>query len=205
MRTLVLSLATVALVANLSRAGETPKTPAECCDVQTCGSSDCCGRCGSHCCCEKYCKIVCEMKEVKKHVWVVKCSEFCAPLPGCGRDCCGCGRCEACTAGESGQCDPACCDGVCKKCDPCAAEKDKCLVPPKCGKVRGKKTLEKKEIVRKVPSYKCVVVYCCPQCGAQSCGLEKAAETAAPTAAPAPSKTTQTAPLPPEPSELTAR
>jgi hypothetical protein len=64
--------------------------------------------------------------------------------------------------------------------------------------VREKKTLEKKEVVCKVPSYKCVVVYCCPQCG----GEEKAAPSAPPPAkpeapAPAPGRTTLEAPMPP--------
>ena len=203
--TLTITLAIGWLMANTTDATEAIKVPAACCEVQACGSPDCCGHCGCHCGCEKYCKLVCEMKEVKKTVWVVHCSDFCAPLPGCGRDCCGCGKCEACKAGKPCETEPACCDGSGKNCDPCASEKNKCLVPPKCGKVRGKKTLEKKEVVCKAPSYKCVVVYCCPNCGAQQCGAEKAPAPVSPPTAPAPGKTTQDAPLPPTLGELTAK
>ena len=196
---LTLTLAVGWLIANTVIAGEVCKAPPACGEVETCGSTNHCGRCGSACPCEKHCKVVCTTKEVKKTVWVVKCSEFCAPLPNCGLGK-NCGSCEACKAGESCGCELACVDGCNKKCDPCAVEANKCIVPPKCGKVREKKTLEKKEVVCKVPSYKCVVVYCCPQCGAQECGGENAPSAPAkPTASPAPepAKTTQSAPLPP--------
>jgi hypothetical protein len=195
---LSLSLAIAWLVANAAIAAEPCKAPAACTEVQTCGAADHCGCCGCNCCCEKHCKVVCEMKEVKKTVWVVKCEDFCAPLPNCGHGCRnGCEGCESCGT------EPECgCDGCGKHCDPCAVERNKCLVPPKCGKVRTRKTLEKKEVVCKVPSYKCVVVYSCPNCGAnQGCDEQKASPapvkpaTRAPT--PAPGKTTQDAPMPP--------
>jgi hypothetical protein len=201
MREFVLSFAVGWLVANAAMAGEACKTPAACTEVETCGSADHCGRCGHAGPCEKYCKVVCETKEVKKTVWAVHCSDFCAPLPNCGRHGCGCGRCEACEAGAN---EAAACQSDGKKCDPCASEKDKCIVPPKCGKVREKKTLEKKEITCKVPSYKCVVVYCCAHCGAEQCGDRSApaatpapVKPVAPPAAPVPGKTTQYAPQPP--------
>jgi hypothetical protein len=184
------------LIADTAIAEEACKAPAACAETRTCGSAAQCGRCGTHCGCEKYCRVVCEMKEVKKTVWVVKCSEFCTLMPNCGHD--GCCDCESCRARASSGSDRSC-GGECgKKCDPCAAENNKTFVPPKCGKVREKKTLEKKEIVCKVPSYKCVVVYCCPQCGEG----EKATPSTPPPAkpavpAPAPSKTTLEAPLPP--------
>jgi hypothetical protein len=181
------------LAAGTALAGDACKAPAACGEAQTCGSPNCCAHCGCCCACEKYCRVVCEMKEVKKTVWVVKCEEFCAPLPGCRRGCCegGDGR-EPCPA------EAACPNDCRKKCDPCASEENKCLVPPKCGKLREKKTLEKKEIVCKVPSYKCVVVYCCPHCGAdQECGSQQApppapaaAKPATPPPAPAPDKST---------------
>lgn len=198
MRTFLLSLAVGWLLADAAIAADACKTPAACTEVQTCGSPDQCGRCGHGGACEKYCRVVCEMKEVKKTVWVVKCEDFCAPLPNChhGQGC-GCG---ACNAEQTYTTDVGCDDGCGgKKCDPCAVEKNKCLVPPKCGKVREKKTLEKKEIVCKVPSYKCVVVYACSSCGVQECGSETAPAAPASPAAPAPmpSKTTQDAPLPP--------
>ena len=168
MRTLVLSLGLAWLIAHAAIAGEACKMPAACGEVETCGSPDHCGRCGCGCKCEKYCKVVCETKEVKKTVWAVHCSDFCAPLPSCCR--CGCG--EAC---ESGAADATCSQSCCEKCNPCASEENKRIVPPKCGKVREKKSLEKKEVVCKVPSYKCVVVYCCPHCGGQECDGTQAA------------------------------
>jgi hypothetical protein len=72
---------------------------------------------------------------------------------------------------------------------------------PNCGKVRTKKTLEKKEITCKIPSYKCVVVYVCPKCGSKcSEGAQPeppSPEAPAPPLAPAPApKTTITAPPP---------
>ncbi len=194
MRTLVLSLAINWFIAGAVVAAEACKAPAACGDVQTCGGANHCGCCGSCCPCEKYCKVVCETKEVKKHVWVVRCSDFCAPLPNCGKE--GCSACgDGCCGGDG--VEPASCDGCGTKCDPCASEKNKCIVPPKCGKVREKKTLEKKEITCKVPSYKCVVVYCCSRCGAQECGGGDKAPANPASPPSAPGKTTQDAPLPP--------
>ncbi len=202
MRTIALSLAVGWLIANMAIAGDECKTPAACQEVQTCGSPDHCGRCGRSGCCDKYCKVVCETKEIKKHVWVVKCEEYCTSLPGCKHGC-HCGQCDACNA--TGECtiESPKCEGCGKgKCDPCAAEKNKCIVPPKCGKVREKKTLEKKEIICKVPSYKCVVVYACQNCAGQDCGTKQAApeavKPAAPTPAPAPA-----APIAPVPGKTT--
>lgn len=160
-----------------------------CSEVQTCGDPNCCAHCGCHACCEKYCRVVCEMKEVKKTVWVVKCEDFCAPLPGCPCDCGdGCESCDKKACNEPG------CENCCgKSCDPCTSIENRNYVPPKCGKVRTKKTLEKKEITCTIPSYRCVVVYACANCGAK-CGGEKAEPQtpAAPLPAPAP-KTTQNA------------
>ncbi len=176
MRIVVTTLALGWLAAQAAIAGEACKAPAACTEVQTCGSANQCGRCGCASNCEKHCKVVCEMKEVKKTVWVVKCTEFCTTLPNCGHD--GCGCCEGCKAGC--ETETSCCEKCNGKCDPCAAEKNKRIVPPKCGKVREKKTLEKKEVVCKVPVYKCVVVYTCSDCGCQESG------DAAPAAAPVP-------------------
>ena len=63
---------------------------------------------------------------------------------------------------------------------------------------RMKKTLEKKEIICKAPAYKCVVVYCCPSCGAcRECGAQPApAKPAALSPTPAPGKTTKNSPPP---------
>jgi hypothetical protein len=193
MRMLTLSLVLGWLVAGTAIASDACKQPAACTEVQTFGAADQCGRCGRAGACEKHCKVVCEMKEVKKYVWVVKCEDFCAPMPSCKRGCKSCGACEACNAGNTCTVEPSC--------DPCAAEKNKSIIPPRCGKVRTKKTLEKKEIVCKVPSYKCVVVYSCQDCGAgQNCDGEMTPTVPkTPTKpSPAPSKTTiQEAPMPP--------
>jgi hypothetical protein len=69
-------------------------------------------------------------------------------------------------------CDDRSC-GKCKNCcDPCAVENAKKIVPPKCGIVRCKKTLEKKEVTCKVPGYKCIPVCpCCDGCGT-GCGAQ---------------------------------
>ena len=70
-------------------------------------------------------------------------------------------------------------------------------VPPKCGKVRTRKKLVKKEIVCEVPVYKCVVVCSDPGCCEAASGcLDEEASKAAPAPAPA-EETTDAAPLPP--------
>jgi hypothetical protein len=195
MKIYALSMTLGVLIASSALAADANCVPAPeaCKEVQTCGSSDCCAHCGNHACCEKYCKVVCEMKEVKKTVWVVKCSDFCAPLPACPLN-----SCDGC---KSGCKDDSCtqCDGCSdKSCDPCASLENRNYRQPNCGKVRGKKTLEKKEITCKIPSYKCVVVYACAGCGCKLDDCQKS-ETQAPTnpnPTPAP-KTTNVAPLPP--------
>jgi hypothetical protein len=193
MRIYALSLIFALLVANGAIAEEASNSPATCSEVQTCGDPNCCAHCGYHGCCEKYCRVVCEMKEVKKTVWVVKCEDFCAPLPRCPLDC-GEG-CKSCGKEDSRMAN---CEGGGKSCNPCASLEERNYIPPKCGKVRAKKTLEKKEITCKIPSYKCVVVYACANCGSKCGGYEKEPQMpATPTPAPAPSKTTLAIPLPP--------
>jgi hypothetical protein len=158
------------------------KAPTPCTEVQTCGTEGCCAHCGCYCPCQKYCCIQPTIREVKKIVWVCHCEDFCAPLPGCKRDCC-CQKEEV--AGQP----------PCRRCDPCAVEQGKCQVPPKCGKVRERKTLERKEIICKVQSYKCVVVYCCPNCmHATDAGQQPPAPPPPDAAQPS-----RSAPLPPPP------
>jgi hypothetical protein len=149
---------------------------AACQQVEVQGSPDSCGQCGCRCGCEKYCQQVCEMVEVKKIVWEVKCSEFCTMLPRLG---CGC-KCE-------GECR---CGKYLAATDPCALERAKTYIPPMCGCMKTKKELSPREVICKVPQYKCVVVYCCPQCS----NAQSPSPPAAPVAAPPPS-----APLPPPP------
>lgn len=195
MKTYALSLAIVMLIANGAIAAEGCNPPPVCGEVQTCGSVDCCAHCGCHACCEKYCRIVCEMKEIKKTVWVVKCEDFCAPLPGCPLHC---GECRE--SGNQECCkEPTCENGCDKCCNPCADIENRNYVPPKCGKVRPKKTLEKKEIICKIPAYKCVVVYACANCCQNGCdggNPQQQVPDVAPSPAPTP-KTTHVAPLPP--------
>jgi hypothetical protein len=182
MRTSVLSLSlAVGLVlAGAAMADQGACAPAGC--DPGCGSPTCCSHCGRHCGCEKYCKLVCETREVKKTVWEVKCEEFCPLLPG-PHCCCDCGG--ACPSGQQ-RCEKCCKDC----CDPCAVEKAKNYFTPKCGHTRCKKTLVKKEVTCKVPAYKCVVVYCCPSCAAQT------ESKAVPAPGPAPAKDVPIVPSP---------
>jgi hypothetical protein len=191
MRLFVLSFVVAGLIAGTAIAGEPCQPPAACGEAQACGGPNCCAHCGCCCPCEKYCRVMCEMKEIKKTCWVVKCQDFCAPLPGCKHGCC-----EGRDGRETCPAEAGCPNEGGRKCNPCASEEKKCFVPPKCGKVRERKVLEKKEIICLVPSYKCVVVYCCPQCGADhECGGRQTpppgpapAKPAAPPPAPAPDK-----------------
>jgi hypothetical protein len=179
-------------------AAEAPCGPAGCEQTQTCGQPDCCAHCGRHCACDKTCQVVCTTKQVAKVVWVVKCEEYCRPMPGCPlgcrNECCDCGAC----AGGGCEGKPAC--ETCGKdgcaCDPCAVELAKRQTPPQCGPVHCRKILEKKVIVCTVPTYKCVVTYCCPHCAESGSAPAAGPTPVAPQpAVPAPSPT----PLPAAP------
>ncbi|HLA84107.1 MAG TPA: hypothetical protein VJL29_04875 [Thermoguttaceae bacterium] len=117
------------------------------CRVKSC-SPTCCGSCG-----HKACRVVCDVKVVKKVVWVVECEEFCVPNPRCPKLC---HDARACSQGCTDQCAEGCssgaCDGGCR---------GRGLVLPKCGPVRCRKKLIKKEIECKSPIYKCVVCGAC--------------------------------------------
>jgi hypothetical protein len=182
MRVLALSLA-IGLLGSAAYAADACGVPGACdpgrgptCEKQCFYNCKECPKCGS----KLVCKVVCGTKEVKKTVYNVKVEPFCTSLPGCGR-CNDCGD-----PGCGGDCGTATCAdqscGKCKNCcDPCAAENAKKFVPPKCGTVRCKKTLEIKEVICKVPSYKCVPVCpCCDGCGSgcnSGCGTEGAPAT----------------------------
>ncbi len=180
MRTLTLALAAAACLAltlpAMAGDGCGGKDPG-------CGASTTCCQCGCHAPCKKVCRVVCEMKKVEITCWEVKCEDFCAPLPSlCGKNCCadscssGCGECGACTSG--------CCE--------------KCINPPKCGKVRSKKTLVKKTVTKEVPVYKCVVEYVCCDCCGGGVGTE-APKEALPPVAPPPKGTQARATVEPSP------
>ena len=171
MRTVALSIVVGLLMACLAAAADRG-SPAACCNQ----ARECCPRCGV----PKTCKVVCEMQKVKKTVWVVECEEFCAALPRCAPVCKPCGGCGKASC-------QSCAEQSCS--DPCESLR-RPTVPPKCGKVRSRKKLVKKEITCEVPVYKCVVVCCSPGCCGAGC--RNAAE------APAPAETTTLAvPLPP--------
>ncbi|MBN2473939.1 MAG: hypothetical protein JXB62_04995 [Pirellulales bacterium] len=188
---LILSLTAIGvLIANVAVAGDC--TAPGCCE-------EACHACGA----KKVCKVVCEMKKVTKYVWVVECEDFCAPLPNCdlGKRCChgcgtGCCETEATCCGDADGC------GSCCKPDPCEALRNRRYVPPKCGKVRTKKKLVKKEVTCEIPVYKCVVVCCDPGCCESGCceaaggGGGEVQEEEAPAPAPT-AQTTDAAPLPP--------
>ncbi len=74
MRTVLLTTAIGLLLSGAALAGDCCTAPA-CCNQ----THDCCGGCGVR----KVCKVVCEMKKVKKTVWRVECEEFCIPNPRC--------------------------------------------------------------------------------------------------------------------------
>lgn len=173
MRIVLLSTALGLLLTGAAMAGDCRTAPA-CCGQ----THESCGDCGVR----KVCKVVCEMKKIKKIAWVVECEEFCAPLPGCKR---------SCRSRQTGNCGDSCCD-------PCASLR-RPMVTPKCSKVRARKTLVKKQITCEVPVYKCIVVCgngCCEEAG---CGGEEA-PAAAPEAAPAPvpaAASSEIAPVPP--------
>ena len=182
MKRMMLSTAFCLLLAGGAVAAERCSEPA-CCDP----APACCARCGQ----ATVCKIVCEMKKVKKTVWTAECEEFCPLLPGCGPlgvlGCC-LNKSSDCGCDEGASCGPE--EGCGCGCDPCASLQ-RPMHPPKCGKVRTRKTLVKKEITCEVPVYKTVVV-CAGGCG--ECG----AAAAAPEAAPVPAKQAAIpAPLPP--------
>jgi hypothetical protein len=186
MRSLVFAMTAGLLLPAAARAGDACSAAAACDPAACAAPGDCDPGCCEHCGARKVCKVVCEMKKVRKTVWAVECEEFCPLLPRLCRDgdpCCD-------------PCQPACRDRKCGKCrdccDPCAEIEGRKYVPPKCGKLRTVKKLVRKEIECEVPGYKCVVV--CPRCNGDpagwgpSCGEEAAA---------AGGQTTLSAPLPP--------
>ena len=184
MRILLLT-ATFSLLLTVGVLAADCTAPPACCQSEL----DCCGGCGG----KTVCQIVCEMKKVKKTVWTYECEDFCTMLPGCGP--LGSLCCNGCQSKCGSECDASCSgavDGCCggASCDPCASL-CRPLHPPKCGKVRVRKKLVKKEIVCEVPIYKTIVV-CADGCGA--CAAQAASAQAAPVST---ERTAIAAPLPP--------
>ena len=165
----------------------------QCCETEACKPK--CTKPICPCCHKSSCMVVCEMKKVKKTVWVVEYEKFAPVNPSCNlldvicdkvisctkSDCGEAGCCEPEACSEETGCDNACGHGCC----------DKKYVTPECGRVRCKKKLIKKEITCEVPVYKCVVTGCkatCSDCGEAGCGESAPAVTpeAQPEATPAP-------------------
>lgn len=123
-------------------------------DAQDCA----CQRCGCQAHCHKVCRVVCEMKEVKKTCYSCQCEDFCVPGPSC-------------KVGEVCECNPC-------GCNPCGCKFLTCIFgdgctshrtiwKPSCeATVRTRNKLYKREVTVKVPTYKWVVEYTCDQCQA---------------------------------------
>ncbi len=108
-----------------------------------------CGGCGCQRCMERVCRIVCATKDVKTTVYTVECEDFCTLGPSCNVVC------------ESTGCEPGCGPACSTGCGHDGAP----LRAPTCGRAYTKRKLVKREITKKVPIYKCVVEYVCPDCG----------------------------------------
>lgn len=137
------------------------------------GHSKCCGICGHRGDCRPKCTVICTTKNRVKTVWQVKEEEYCNPLPSLF----GCRECEVVKDGDGEKGTP----------------KGR---PPKCGPVRTKKVLVKKEIVEKVPVYKCVPAYACEKCVKEGKAFDEPAESQV---IPTPASPPSAVPPPPKP------
>jgi hypothetical protein len=129
------------------------------------GEPGCCAECGCHCNVKKVCRLVCEEKEIKEVKWDCECEDFCVP-----------GKSEVCC--EKCKCDPS---------KPCCKDCEKIWNPSRCADLYTRKILIKKEVPKKVPSYKWVVEYVCCECGCEQSAGDCAVPTpeeAAPTPTP---------------------
>jgi len=184
MRTLIVTV-TMGLavwIGQVAGAGEglVSHCDADCGAAVVLGGPHHCARCGCQAACRRYvCNVVCDVKKVTKTCWAVKCEPHCPLRPGCGaflpqRTCGSCAP-EACTPDCGGQ------QCGCVSCQ-------RCEVPPRCGHVRIRKRLMKKEITVEVPVYRCEVKYLCDEC---------APEEPAEAESDAHAESTSPAPLPP--------
>jgi hypothetical protein len=118
-------------------------------------SRDCaCSQCGCQAHCHKRCRLVCEMKDVKKVCYTCKCEDFCVPGPSC-------------VCGEVCECDP-CSSGCSCKCLSCLfgdGTTHRKIWKPSCEtRLFTRNKLYKYEVTKQVPTYKWVVEYCCNSC-----------------------------------------
>jgi hypothetical protein len=158
-------------------------------DYQNCP----CQRCGCQSQCQKVCRVVCEMKEVKEVCYSCKCEDFCVPGPSC--------KC-----GEVCECDPCHASGC--KCFDCLLGRHhgkscRTVWQPSCeATLHTRNKLYKREIKKQVPTYKWVVEYCCDQCQCASPAItEKSQQPTSPKPAQATAEEPASAPMPP-PAEL---
>ena len=106
---------------------------------------DHCGRCGCQAQVKKVCRLVCETKKVTEIQYDCKCEDFCTP-----------GRSKHC--GLEWECDENSLGG----------KSLHHVWLPRCGQVRTRTVLTKHEVIKQVPSTRCVVEYVCQGC----CGPE---------------------------------
>ncbi len=137
---LLLSASGVLLANEAAQLPCAQSVPGDCCDCQ-------CAHCGCQAHCQKFCHVVCEWKDVKETIYGCRCKDVCIP-----------GRSEK----------------ECTKIDECASYN--CPLthdykplysiwnPSECSRIRPVTKLVKYEVTHKVPVYKWVVEYCCPNC-----------------------------------------
>src|SRR6185295_6364996 len=140
----------------------------------------CCAGCGCHAHCQKICRVVCEMKDVKVVCYCCKQTDVCLPCHSeiCGEVCepntcclarpadCGCPQCQSDHGG--------CLD--CLRGHDCVTHRK--IWQPGCScDIRSVNKLMKYEVTKKVPTYKWVVEYRCDDCCRQ---LPPAPPTAVP-------------------------
>ncbi|MGD9128296.1 MAG: hypothetical protein PVH19_13040 [Planctomycetia bacterium] len=167
-----LSVASLAFEINLDELNHIKVIPPACSNAQCCEAEQ---GYTAHCrkpicphCHGSACMVICEMKKVKKTVWVVECEKFAPVNPSCNFF--DVLKSKLISGKKSGGCEPeGCCEKGC-----CGEGCCKACTPPQCGRVRCKKKLVKKEITCEVPVYKCVVTGC-RACCSDGCGESKPA------------------------------
>jgi hypothetical protein len=118
---------------------------------EQCTAGDCrdcrCDHCGCQAHCQKICHPVCEWKDVTETVYACRCKDIC--IPGHSE--------KECTVND--ECNPYNCP-LLHDYKPLYSIWN----PAECARSRSVTKLVKLEVTHKVPVYKWVVEYCCPQC-----------------------------------------
>lgn len=99
-----------------------------------------CAQCG--CCCQKVCRLKCEMKPVTTIQYCCKCEDFCLPGPS---KCCGWKWVSDCNS--------------------FLGKHKEHIWKPTCGRVCKRKVLVQVPVTKQVPVYTCEVVNLCGNCG----------------------------------------